>query len=159
MDTKEKIIGSSLKLFLVGGYDGFSMREVSREAGIKQPGLYYYFDDKLSLFKECVNYFFENWYSVLPDYFSEGADIENLIKNTCISIGTDREIIKRVYGVETETGQYRIILDIIKYCPECLSYMNKFNESFFSVLNGLTAEAKKQGIIRKECPRIVYILC
>jgi len=159
MNTREKIIDSSLKLFLLRGYDGFSMREVSREAGIKQPSLYYYFNDKAGLFKECVNYFFDKWYSVLPQYFSEGAGLKQAIKSICMYLGSDREIIKNLYGTETETGQYRIILDIIKYCPEELSYMSKFNESIYSTLYKMTEEAKVQGTIRKDVSaESIYIM-
>ncbi len=159
MNTKEKIIDSSLKLFLLRGYDGFSMRDASKEAGIKQPSLYYFFDDKLVLFKECVHYFFDKWYSVLPDYFSENTGIQQLVKNTCLSLGMDREIISKLYGIETDIGQYRIILDIIKYCPECFDRMNKFNEEFYNLLYMLTDQAKKQGTIRNNVSaESIYIM-
>jgi AcrR family transcriptional regulator len=48
MDTKQRIIDISLKAFLEKGYDNFSMRNISKAVGIKQPTIYYYFEDKLA---------------------------------------------------------------------------------------------------------------
>lgn len=56
MDTKQKIIQSSIKNFLKYGYDRTSLALISEEIGIKKPSLYYHFKNKEEIFKESIDY-------------------------------------------------------------------------------------------------------
>jgi AcrR family transcriptional regulator len=150
MNTKESLIGESLKVFLEHGYDNFSMRDVSKAVGIKQPTMYYHFKDKLDLFKECLRAFFEKWYVWLAQSTDEETDLEVLIHTTCMSFAMDQDIVETLYGVKTVTGQYRLIFDALTYCPECLKYMANFNADYYRVLDGLIQKAKMEGQIRKD---------
>jgi AcrR family transcriptional regulator len=48
--TREEILAIALDHFSRGGYDGTSVREVAREAGLSQAGLLYHFPTKEDLF-------------------------------------------------------------------------------------------------------------
>ncbi len=159
MQRKEEIIYISLKSFLEDGYDRFSMRDVGKEVGIKQPTLYYYFDDKLSLFKECAKHFFVKWNEVMQRIVPESGSLKCLIQTTCGFLGADGQLINELYGVKTNTGQYRLVFDIINYCPECMEYMNVFNEKYFETLFTLVQEAKTKGEIREDIePESLYFM-
>ena len=157
MNTKEKIIRISLKAFLEHGYDHFSMRDVGKAVGIKQPTIYYYFEDKLSLFRECTKVFFEQWHTWMVQSVPEDTDLKGFIKSTCMAFGMDRDILYTLYGTRTEFGQYRLILDIVTYCPESLNYMKEFNAHYFALLEKQIHEAKKNKQIRESVkPESVY---
>jgi AcrR family transcriptional regulator len=150
MDTKQKLIEESLKIFLEHGYDNFSMRDVSKRVGIKQPTIYYHFEDKLALFKACAQYFFEKWYVWLAQSTDENADLKTLIHETCRSFAMDFDILNALYQVKTVTGQYKLVFDVLTYCPDCMHYMKDFNTDYRSLLDGLTEQAKEEGQIRQD---------
>ena len=52
--ARERILSSALELFCQAGFDGTSISAIARKAGVAQPIIYYYFDDKLALWKESV---------------------------------------------------------------------------------------------------------
>jgi len=43
---KEQILSVAARLFVAGGYNGFSMRQIAEELGVSKPALYYHFKDK-----------------------------------------------------------------------------------------------------------------
>jgi AcrR family transcriptional regulator len=51
MDTKDKILQESLKLFSSKGYSGTSMNEIAETVGIKKPSLYFHFKSKTEIFR------------------------------------------------------------------------------------------------------------
>lgn len=60
MTTKEKIIASALKNFLVQGFENTSMRLIADESDIKKSSLYYHFKNKEDLFINCINYLLDS---------------------------------------------------------------------------------------------------
>jgi TetR/AcrR family transcriptional regulator len=51
-DMRSRILEVSAELFANKGFEGVSIRTISNEVGVKLPTLYYYFRDKLDLYKE-----------------------------------------------------------------------------------------------------------
>lgn len=56
MNTREKIIDSSLKNFLIFGYESTSLSKIADEVGIKKASLYYHFRNKEEIFNEAIRY-------------------------------------------------------------------------------------------------------
>ena len=52
--TRERILRSARDLYARNGFARVSMREVAVAAGVTKPALYYHFQDKESLFEECL---------------------------------------------------------------------------------------------------------
>ena len=52
ISTKEKIINISEKLFFKYNYTSVSLNEIAKKAGISKATLYYYFNNKESLYLE-----------------------------------------------------------------------------------------------------------
>jgi AcrR family transcriptional regulator len=53
--TGERILDAAEALFAQRGYEGTSLREIARQAGIKQPGLYNYFENKQALYAAVLD--------------------------------------------------------------------------------------------------------
>ena len=47
---REEILSSAAELFIENGYYGLSMRQIAESVGVTKAALYYYFEDKESLF-------------------------------------------------------------------------------------------------------------
>ena len=55
-NTKEKILLSALKLFSTKGYDGTSVRDLTREVGIRESSIYKHFKNKQAIFDSILTY-------------------------------------------------------------------------------------------------------
>lgn len=56
MDTKETILFNAMKLFGQKGFEGTSVREIAKEAGVNLAMINYYFGSKEKLFENVVEY-------------------------------------------------------------------------------------------------------
>jgi len=56
--TREDILEAALKAFARHGYDGMSMRELTRTMGVSHGLLHHYFDSKYDLWKACIDHRF-----------------------------------------------------------------------------------------------------
>lgn len=57
-DNRQKILQTALSLFARKGYDAVSTLEITNEAGITKPTMYYYFGSKEGLLAEVLNTYY-----------------------------------------------------------------------------------------------------
>ena len=55
IDARKKIFTVAARLFADKGYNAVSMREISEQAGLSKPMIYYYFGSKEGIYKELVS--------------------------------------------------------------------------------------------------------
>lgn len=83
MGKKKKLIATAVRLFAEQGYDGTTTLQISREAGVTEPLIYYHFKGKEELFTHILNAAFDEYVArldALPETTAdEFAKIENLI--------------------------------------------------------------------------------
>ena len=86
MGKKKNLIETAVRLFAEQGYDGTTTLQISREAGVTEPLIYYHFKGKEELFTYILNEAFDEYRArleALPQSTpSEFAKIENLIHAT-----------------------------------------------------------------------------
>jgi len=86
MGKKKNLIETAVRLFAEQGYDGTTTLQISREAGVTEPLIYYHFKGKEELFTHILNEAFDEYMSrmeALPrETPTEFAKIENLIHAT-----------------------------------------------------------------------------
>ena len=153
------LIQTALKAFLEHGYDAVPLKEIAAEAGIRQASIYYHFQSKQELLEACAHAFFENWYKWMENPQLMDADLQTMLRHIVNALGMDSGLIRQLYGAETETGQYRFVMDILTYCPQQMSHMREFNGAFFTLLADKIEDAKQNGVIAETVsPRSVYVL-
>ncbi len=54
-NTKEKILQKSLDLFVKKGFSGSSIRDIAKEVGIRESGIYNHFSSKKQILTEIIN--------------------------------------------------------------------------------------------------------
>ena len=76
MNNKEKIFNVSIDLFSKHGYDGVSIRQISREVGIKESSIYNHYKSKESIMDSILKYYIEQMISedIPIDQASENLD-------------------------------------------------------------------------------------
>jgi AcrR family transcriptional regulator len=57
MDTKTKIFNVALRLFSTNGYENVSLREISKNVGIKVGSIYNHYSSKEAILDDCYNYY------------------------------------------------------------------------------------------------------
>lgn len=86
MGKKKNLIDTAVRLFAEQGYDGTTTLQISREAGVTEPLIYYHFRGKEELFTHILNGAFDEYVGrleALPrDTPNEFVKIENLIHAT-----------------------------------------------------------------------------
>lgn len=60
-DVRERVVSSALKLFATSGFEGTTITQVARDAGIVSPLVYYYFADKDELWRAAADYALRDW--------------------------------------------------------------------------------------------------
>ena len=86
MGKKKNLIETAVRLFADQGYDGTTTLQISREAGVTEPLIYYHFKGKEELFTYILNDAFDEYVARLEaipqDTATEFSKIENLIHAT-----------------------------------------------------------------------------
>jgi len=86
MGKKKNLIETAVRLFADQGYDGTTTLQISREAGVTEPLIYYHFKGKEELFTYILNEAFDEYVARLEaipqDTATEFSKIENLIHAT-----------------------------------------------------------------------------
>ncbi|MFS0862335.1 TetR/AcrR family transcriptional regulator [Fredinandcohnia sp. 179-A 10B2 NHS] len=85
LSTKEKIFNTSLDLFSQRGFSGVSIREITREVGIKESSLYNHFRNKDEILESILNYFRDDFSKTLPpvellDEILQKSTVEEFLK-------------------------------------------------------------------------------
>lgn len=62
LDTRSRLIVTALDLFASRGYEGTSIREVERLAGVNRSLVAYHFGSKLALWREVINWLMERYH-------------------------------------------------------------------------------------------------
>ena len=82
MNTKEKLLNTSLNLFSRLGYAGTSIRKIAKETGIRESAIYNHFGSKKEIFTEVQKIFLDNFNdsSIFTDeLLNELNDPENFL--------------------------------------------------------------------------------
>ena len=73
--TKEKLLSAAISAFTTQGYEGASLREVERAAGVSRGLIAHHFSTKEALWKECVNWLMERFHDELDRVQRHLADV------------------------------------------------------------------------------------
>lgn len=117
--TKENIMLSALRLFLLRGYRNVSLVDVAKEIGITKGGIYHYFESKEQLFHACICYLYDHFGEKYTRVFNEEKTFRGIL-NFLLSDEQDA-YFKRLINVEQ--GDYRannasLALEVIHNFPD-----------------------------------------
>ncbi len=99
----ERIMGAAIRLFAQKGYAATSVREIVQEAQVTNPMLYYYFDNKETLFERTLNhlmrYRHENVAAIVQSSVAFRSKLRALVELHFESLRENPYILQFIYAV------------------------------------------------------------
>lgn len=80
--TKKKILQAARTLFLKKGFNGVSISEIAKKAGINQSLIYHYYQSKEDLWKHVKNFLVESYASLDHLLFDATKGLRSLLEHT-----------------------------------------------------------------------------
>ena len=148
ISTRDAVFESAAPLFSNRGFDGVSVDDIARDAGVNKAMIYYHFADKLALYR-----------AVLADGLSKmGATVSEIAASTDPPADKlDRFIVAFVRMTETRPWMPALMLrEIAEGAPrldvDTMSHMRVVIASFASIL----AQGQQTGVFRQVHPILAY---
>ena len=151
MNTKEHILGVTLKLFLQKNFKEVTMKEIVRKTGLSKGAFYHYFESKEQLFLEVLNLFYLTVMNI--DYDRYSKDTLYQFYNDC-SNDRDTTMIKFPQDAEEDEENYFnmnfffLIFDGLKFFPEFRERMEDFQKKELKAWTGVIKRAREKGEIK-----------
>jgi TetR/AcrR family transcriptional regulator len=148
VSTRDAVFDSAATQFAKGGFDGVSVDDIARDAGVNKAMIYYHFADKLALYR-----------AVLADGLSRMGATVNAIatSNDAPATKLDRFIDAFVRMTETRPWMPALMLrEIAEGAPRLdagtMSHMRVVITSFASILK----QGQESGAFRRIHPILAY---
>ena len=141
-DTRDHVARIATHLFSMQGYDATSIRDISQEAGVTKPVLYYYFQSKENLFTTLIQEAYAFLYESLQAIVEGPGDFWNRL----------RKLTHFYFEAGQEFGDTCRLLYMVAYGPrKVLPEIDIFEleKKHFEYLGRLFQEGKEQGIVRE----------
>ena len=153
MNTKQKILDVSLRLFMQSGFENTYMDDVAQNAGVTKPAVYYYFEDKQALFEAAAQQFLGQMAQMMSP---EGELIPPLNELLEVIFGSLPEWLGRyesMSGINERTSLLRsqvFIYDAMTRIPDFRSAIATLYRNSAQLVQQACQEAARRGEIRPE---------
>ena len=85
INTKEIILQVALSLFSKKGYSGVSIRDISKEVGIKESSVYNHFKNKQEIFQTLCHYFINETNEMALSYYKRISETTSVTEKEFLS--------------------------------------------------------------------------
>lgn len=138
----ERVLEAAARQFAELGFDGVSMREISRECGCPAPSIYYHFTSKSNLYKEAYSHKIEQTMDLMA------ARLEP-VKDRRVRFETMIETFHDLF-----TGDRTLLLlmqrDVIDVAATRRPFLSRRQyDHFTSLIQGLASELKDAPVARE----------
>ena len=69
------ILETAERVFAMGGFEGASIAQIAREAGLPKANVHYYFKTKLDLYREVLKHILDDWMSAAHEHCEWAASL------------------------------------------------------------------------------------
>jgi TetR/AcrR family transcriptional regulator len=144
-ETRRKIVEAAKRAFSKYGYDGVSMEDIAREAGVKKALIYYYFPSKDKLFEEVWREALEelenHLFTVTKETNSYFAKIKKFLKSY-VDFVLNKSVLNEIIEKEKTTIRFEE--------KEKWSVLRERYENFIKRVEKLIEEGKEQNYVPKD---------
>lgn len=115
-DSRSKILNASAQLFVKNGFDGTSVRQIAREAGVNIAMISYYFKSKEGVLVDLINQTSNNMQEKtkhIKDLDLELRERISLLFRTYVDHFVDHDLVSYVFGTELSLNRNQTIVDLI----------------------------------------------
>jgi len=149
--VKATVLKEAAALFSEQGYERTSMREIAERAGVSKPAIYYHFANKLSLFEELVNTFFEISKQGMKEIANSERDPIQQLKDLAIarfkSTKEYPEMMRFIYDLTA--GNFHKTIDL-----DHKQVFSKHQQWFSQIINN----GKRLGLLKQDLDEIDFTM-
>jgi len=144
--TRTTILQTAQRLFAKNGYDGTTIRELAKQAGVAEGTLFHYFSNKKKILIELAT---EGWVEILTDLLTELSEMSSykavaqVMRHRMLNISHNADMMKVCF---LEAQFHPELRDQIQ--SEVIGKMTDVTEAFF-------ATAMERGVYRQMNPKLV----
>jgi TetR/AcrR family transcriptional regulator len=147
---REAILRSALKVYADKGYAAAEIGDVAEQAGIARGLVYYYYKDKLSLFRELFLFMFEQAKRSVRDYFSREGTVSGLMES----------FINGMYFRMMEQSEYVVFFTRMRHDVHVLFQPDELKEinwhvEYLQVISATLEKGMAAGEIRQMNPQLL----
>jgi AcrR family transcriptional regulator len=153
MGKRDEIISVSLELFMNRGFERTSLAEIAKRIGFTKPAIYYYFDDKQTLFEATCRFFMDLIEKMWFPQTEQPATFQDALHAALGSINMMFLNFQALMHAEDTISMFKFYLFIY----EAITRIDWFKESinnFYSAtinqLSSLMVDGQEKGVIRKD---------
>lgn len=146
IQTRTKILQAAQKLFAKSGYDGTTIRDLAKKAGVAEGTLFRHFTNKKAILIELAT---EGWVEILTDLLTELSEMSSykavaqVMRRRMLNISHNADMMKVCF---LEAQFHPELRDKIQ--SEVIEKMTDVAEAFF-------ATAMERGVYRQMNPKLV----
>jgi AcrR family transcriptional regulator len=111
--TRKKILEAAANLFVKNGFDGISISQIAKKAGVNQSLIYHYFESKEDLWKSVKNYYVETYVNMEDLKIDAADDLKDILKQIIYSrlefYGKYPEIIRMIAWQKLEPDKNKLV--------------------------------------------------
>lgn len=152
MDTRTKIINSSIKNFLNLGYEKTSLELIASEVGIKKPSIYYHFKNKEELFSFSLEYILEAMKSKISNLNPAEASPRYMLEHILSSLMDFNIDLSMSIGVDYNKPIN--IVNLFHLSRERFPSLNKSIDDYYNILQhnieNIIMMGQKNGEVKPE---------
>jgi len=150
--TRDKILMTAAKLFADKGFEATSMREIAESCELTKPALYYYFQDKNTLFAEIINAIADYSVKFLTEIYQSDKDPINKLYDIVIMQVTrlkqNPEITKFLINAPIRNIPNETKVEFYKQ-------MQKNKEMLINIIT----EGKEKGYLKSDLDVNAFLYC
>ncbi len=145
-NTKEKILQKALDLFVIKGYSGSSIRDIAKEVGIRESGIYNHFSSKQAILEAII------------EKLSSGPVAKVILTDDLLDKITEPEIFIRDFArkifefwqTENERALIKLILsEQFHSIGEVEISLNSYLEEYLNITKMIFTELIKHKLFKK----------
>jgi AcrR family transcriptional regulator len=152
MNTREKIIRTSIELFLKKGFENVSLNHIAEKVGISKPAIYYHYKNKEALIFAIYDYFNEKMKIWSMNYFSGTASPKEYFRKmfeAVVIFANIEEILLDKSNDEFNSSYNSLLISFGRYNPEYKKRMSELTIQTRKQIEKVIKSAQKDKIIKK----------
>lgn len=148
--TRTMILREAFKLFLMKGYENATMVELMKATGLSRGAIFYYAEDKFSLFKEVADKFLlesQSFYTKID--YDNCTSFHTFIKEYVRLIGAVTDDLMSISG-NTSQAYIGLFFQTARYYPEFNKKVNDLFEQEYLMWERALKDAMIRGEVRSD---------
>ena len=151
--TKNKIMLAALRVFMSKGYEGASLNEIARTAGVTKGGLYHHFESKACLFREALRFITEEMGKWSIAHFRRCRSSRSLVKALLGSMGEMKDAFSGIVGKAGGRPRYTFLEILVSAARRDSSIREEMGNIYDTTRRNIAGELRRgqgRGEIRQD---------